>query len=58
MKQNQYTEMDDDMREEYDFANMKGGIRGKYTKEFENNAINVLLDSDMAEVFPDSQSVN
>ena len=48
----------DDMREEYDFASMKGGVRGKYAKAFDQTAITVLLDSDVAEIFPDSQSVN
>ena len=46
------------MREEYDFANMKGGVRGKYAGAFEKTAVTVLLDPDVAEVFPDSQSVN
>jgi len=58
MKANQGTENSDDMREEYDFANMKGGVRGKYAGAFEKTAVTVLLDSDVAKVFPDSQSVN
>ncbi len=58
MKQNQHTEDDDDMREEYDFSSMKGGVRGKYAGAFKNTAVTVLLDSDVARVFPDSQAVN
>ncbi len=58
MKTKQDTEHVDDMREEYDFANMKGGVRGKYAKVFEESATTVLLDSDVAEIFPDSRSVN
>jgi hypothetical protein len=58
MKQNQNTKENDGMREEYDFANMKGGVRGKYATAFEKTAITVLLDSDVAEVFPDSKAVN
>jgi len=58
MKQNQNTEENDDMREEYDFSSMKGGVRGKYAGAFEHTAVTVLLDSDIAEVFPDSQAVN
>jgi hypothetical protein len=46
------------MREEYDFETMKGGVRGKYAKAFEGTATTVLLDSDVAEVFPDAKSVN
>ncbi len=58
MKQNQDTEENDDMREEYDFSCMKDGVRGKYASVFENTAITILLDSDVAKVFPDSQAVN
>lgn len=58
MKSNQDTENKDEMREEYDFSSMKGGVRGKYAGAFEKTATTVLLDSDVAKVFPDSQSVN
>jgi hypothetical protein len=58
MKPNQDTEKNDEMREEYDFSSMKGGVRGKYAGAFEKTAITILLDSDVAKVFPDSQSVN
>ena len=43
------------MREEYDFAAMNGGVRGKYSSAFENTTVTVLLDSDVAKVFPNSQ---
>jgi hypothetical protein len=58
MKTKHDIEANDEMREEYDFATMKGGVRGKYAKAFEHTATTVLLDSDVAEIFPDSQSVN
>jgi hypothetical protein len=58
MKQNQHIKEKDDMREEYDFASMKGGVRGKYAREFDNTAVTILLDSDVAKIFPDSKSVN
>ncbi len=58
MKTKKDIKANDDMREEYDFASMKGGVRGKYAKAFDQIAITVLLDSDVAEIFPDSQSVN
>ena len=45
----------DDMRPEYDFS---GGVRGKFYKEYMKGTNVVLLDPDVAEVFPDSQSVN
>ena len=39
-----------DMRPEYDFA---GGVRGKFYKEYMRGTNVVLLDPDVAEVFPD-----
>ena len=58
MKSNQHTENKNEMREEYDFSSMKGGVRGKYAGAFDKTAITILLDSDVAKVFPDSQAVN
>lgn len=68
----------DEMRAEYDFTRMKGGVRGKYYKAYraghtvkvhkadgttliqyfqlEDGA--VMLDPDVREYFPDSESVN
>jgi hypothetical protein len=43
------------MREEYDFA---GGVRGKYAARFARGSNLVVLDEDVARVFPDSGSVN
>src|SRR2546428_636050 len=45
----------DDMRPEYDFS---GGVRGKFYKEYMKGTNVVLLDPDVAEVFPDSRAVN
>jgi hypothetical protein len=47
--------LEDDMRPEYDFSN---AVRGKYTKRFPEDAVMVVLAPDVAEVFPDSDSVN
>jgi hypothetical protein len=58
MKSNQVTKEPDQMRPEYDFEDMKGGVRGKYAKAFEGKITAVLLDADVAEIFPDSESVN
>jgi len=45
----------DDMLEEYDFSN---GIRGKYTKQY-NDGVNIIkLDKDVKKIFPDAKSVN
>src|SRR3989442_15457207 len=45
----------DDMRSEYDF---RGGVRGKFYKEYMKGTNVVLLDPDVEEVFPDSRAVN
>jgi hypothetical protein len=45
----------DDMRPEYDFA---GGVRGKFYKEYMRGTNVVLLDPDVAAVFPDAETVN
>ncbi|MGD1103904.1 MAG: hypothetical protein ABSA59_17780 [Terriglobia bacterium] len=45
----------DTMRPEYDFSQ---GIRGKYASRFPKDTIAVVLDPDVAEIFPDAKSVN
>jgi hypothetical protein len=46
---------DPDLLEEYDF---KKGIRGKYAKRYAEGANVVVIDPDVAEYFPDHESVN
>ena len=46
---------DPDMLEEYDFSN---GVRGKYAKRYAEGTNVVLIDPDVAEFFPDSDTVN
>jgi hypothetical protein len=46
---------EDEMRPEYDF---RGGVRGKYYKQYVEGTNVVLLDPDVAVVFRDSESVN
>jgi hypothetical protein len=48
----------DDLRPEYDFSQMSGGIRGKYVERYRTGQNLVLLDPDIAQAFPTSQSVN
>ncbi len=45
----------EEMLPEYDFS---GGVRGKYASRFATGTIKVVLDPDVAEVFPDPKSVN
>ncbi len=48
----------DDLRAEYDFASMKGGVRGKYLKRFRERSNVVLLQPEVAEAFPTEDAVN
>lgn len=44
-----------DMLDEYDFSQ---GVRGKYAARYAAGSNVVVLSPDVAEVFPDSESVN
>ena len=44
-----------DVRPEYDFSR---GVRGKYARRFAQGTNLVLLESDVARVFPSSEAVN
>lgn len=46
---------DDDMLPEYDFSN---AVRGKYYERYRQGTNVVLLDPDVAEVFPNATAVN
>ena len=48
----------DELRPEYDFAKLKGGVRGKYAARYRAGTNLVLLSPDVAAHFPDEQSVN
>ena len=58
MNNNTYNEMDDDLRPEYDLSQLKGGVRGKYASKYREGTNLILLESDVAEVFKDNESVN
>ncbi len=48
----------DDMRPEYDFASMKGGVRGKYTRRAREGSNIVLIEPEVTDAFPTEQAVN
>ena len=52
------SEEDDDLRPEYDFSQMKGGVRGKYVERYREGTNLVLLEPDVAAAFPDAKAVN
>ena len=58
MKKKVKTEEEDDLRPEYDLSKLKGGVRGKYAQRYKEGTNLVLLEPDVAEAFPDDESVN
>ena len=48
----------DDLRPEYDFSSLKGGVRGKYYRRFQAGTNIVRLEPDLARVFPTDEAVN
>ena len=50
--------MKDNLRSEYDLTKLKKVGRGKYYKQAMAGTNLVLVDADLAKVFPDSASVN
>ncbi|NJO65538.1 MAG: hypothetical protein HC836_47825 [Richelia sp. RM2_1_2] len=58
MKNEVNSEMDDDLRDEYDFSQLAAGVRGKYVKRYRTGTNLVLLDPDVAQAFPNEDAVN
>jgi hypothetical protein len=58
MKKANNREMVDDLRPEYDLSKLKGGVRGKYARRFQQGTNLVLLSPEVAKYFPDEQAVN
>jgi hypothetical protein len=48
----------DDLRREYDFSSLRGGVRGKYYRRFQAGTNIVRLEPDLARVFPTDEAVN
>lgn len=48
-------DQDDSMRPEYD---LRGGVRGRYYKQYQEGTNVVLLEADLAKVFRNSEVVN
>ena len=48
----------DDIRPEYDFATMTGGVQGKYVNQDRADTNLALLDPEVARAFPTDAAVN
>jgi hypothetical protein len=58
MKKASTKKNNDYLRSEHDLSQLKGGVRGKYYREAKAGTNLVLIDPELANVFPDSESVN
>ena len=58
MKKASSKKNNDELRSEYDLSKLKGGVRGKYYREASAGTNLVLIDPELANVFPDAESVN
>jgi hypothetical protein len=52
------TELDDELRPEYDLSQLKGGVRGKCAERYRAGSNVVVLAPDVAEAFPNEEAVN
>ena len=57
-KTNHPLPMQDDLRAEYDFASIPGGVKGKYVKRLREQSNIVILDAEIAAAFPTDEAVN
>ena len=58
MKKTTMGNSDDELRPEYDFASMKGGVRGKYVDRYRAGTNLALLEPEIAKAFPTDEAVN
>jgi hypothetical protein len=47
-----------DLRDEYDLSKLRGGVRGKYLSRATAGSNLVLIEPELSNLFPDSDSVN
>lgn len=58
MRKTSAKSMKDDLRPEYDLTKLKGGVRGKYYQQAQAGTNLVLVEPELAKVFPEAASVN
>jgi len=51
-------ELNDELRDKYDFSQTTGGIRGKYATQYHEEVKLIMLEPDVAKMFPSAKSVN
>jgi hypothetical protein len=58
MKKASTNKNNDALRREYDLSKLKGGVRGKYYRQATAGTNLVLIEPELSELFPDTESVN
>jgi hypothetical protein len=58
MKKASAKKTNNDLRPEYDLSKLKGGVRGKYYLKATAGTNLVLIEPELTELFPDTESVN
>ena len=58
MNEENTKQSEDEMRSEYDLAQLKGRVRGKYVERYRAGTNLVRLESDVQAAFPDEEAVN
>ena len=55
--ENEHNDHDGELRSEYDFSQLRGGVKGKYVERYGAGTNLVLLAPDVAKAFPDDETV-
>ena len=58
MKKESVAKPSDDLRPQYDLSQLGGGVRGKYYRRATTRTNLVMIEPDLATLFPDSKAVN
>ncbi len=58
MKKVSAKKSDDGLRPEYDLSKLKGGVRGKYYQQPIAGSNLMVIEPELAKIFPDSEAVN
>ena len=58
MKKESAARQSDDLRPQYDLSQLGGGVRGKYYRQATTGNNLVMIEPDLAALFPDSKAVN